>query len=309
MTNQPKTRAKPAAALKSAAVDLFVGPPPVYVRIDGASSVLGLHKKPEVVEWNGKSGVGVIQKRYCCPRCGGAGRSEAWAYTGYVCYECGGRGTWMEPHTHKLYTAEASAKLDSTQAKRKATRDAKQAAARQERLDSALAAFDGWKSEHAEALERIEKMGTVTGYEWVFGWENLQTILSCLAQKTAPARAWLVESATKTATTVARLVAENEAKRAAGWIGKVGDKVEVTVTLRNRLDRQISEYPTIWSHLHIMETAGHETVVYRGSKVLGGKGDTLVIKAAIKALDEYEGVKQTVIQRPKVLEAPATAET
>lgn len=35
-----------------------------------------------------------------CDRCGGAGRSDIWAYTGYVCYKCGGSGVvadeWFE---------------------------------------------------------------------------------------------------------------------------------------------------------------------------------------------------------------------
>ena len=29
---------------------------------------------------------------YTCPRCGGQGGSDAWAYTGWTCYECGGTG-------------------------------------------------------------------------------------------------------------------------------------------------------------------------------------------------------------------------
>ena len=35
-----------------------------------------------------------------CDRCGGAGGADAWAYTGWTCYKCGGEGkvpgSWVE---------------------------------------------------------------------------------------------------------------------------------------------------------------------------------------------------------------------
>lgn len=55
-----------------------------------------------------------------CDRCGGQGGSDAWKYTGYTCYKCGGTGviksTWIER------TPEYQAKLDAMRAKRNAKR-------------------------------------------------------------------------------------------------------------------------------------------------------------------------------------------
>lgn len=55
-----------------------------------------------------------------CPRCGGKGGSEAWKFTGWTCYECGGSGVveveWKE------YTPEHEAKLAKARAKRQAKR-------------------------------------------------------------------------------------------------------------------------------------------------------------------------------------------
>ena len=34
---------------------------------------------------------------YTCPRCGGAGGSDKWAFTGWTCYECGGTGESSTP--------------------------------------------------------------------------------------------------------------------------------------------------------------------------------------------------------------------
>jgi hypothetical protein len=66
-----------------------------------------------------------VQPRIC-NRCGGAGRSEAWRYTGYTCYDCGGAGT-LGPEKIKLYTPEKIEKLNRAQEKAQATRAAKRA--------------------------------------------------------------------------------------------------------------------------------------------------------------------------------------
>lgn len=57
-----------------------------------------------------------------CPRCGGAGGADQWAYTGWTCYECGGSGQRMTPYVWKEYTPEYQAKLD---ARRKKAHDKK----------------------------------------------------------------------------------------------------------------------------------------------------------------------------------------
>ena len=46
-----------------------------------------------------------------CSRCGGAGGADAWKYTGWTCYKCGGKGT--EHGTWKVYTPEYEAKLNA----------------------------------------------------------------------------------------------------------------------------------------------------------------------------------------------------
>lgn len=67
-----------------------------------------------------------------CERCGGMGGHDKWAYTGWTCYECGGKGevegNWKE------YTAEYEAKL---QARREAR-------------------YQKYLEEHAEEIARKE---------------------------------------------------------------------------------------------------------------------------------------------------------
>lgn len=63
---------------------------------------------------------------YTCPRCGGAGGSDKWAFTGWTCYECGGTGESPTPVIEKEYTPEYRAKLDERARKRAEAKRAKQ---------------------------------------------------------------------------------------------------------------------------------------------------------------------------------------
>ena len=43
---------------------------------------------------------------WTCPRCGGAGQSDNWKYTGSICWECGGTGKRRKAAIIKEYTPE-----------------------------------------------------------------------------------------------------------------------------------------------------------------------------------------------------------
>lgn len=95
-------------------------------------------------------------------------------------------------------------------------------------------------------------------------------------------------------------VAGYAAKRAAeaatsNWIGTVGKREMFTVTIRH-----IVEIDGIYgmSYLHIMNDDAGNVVIYKGTKVLGDKGERLTVKATVKEHGEREGVKQTKIARP-----------
>ena len=97
-----------------------------------------------------------------CPRCGGAGGADAWAYTGWTCYECGGtgtvRGTW------KVYTPEYEAKLEARRAARRkkweeehAEEIAQREAERKAREEEQRKAEEERKRKEAEELARKAK--------------------------------------------------------------------------------------------------------------------------------------------------------
>ena len=86
-----------------------------------------------------------------CSRCGGAGGSDAWKFTGWTCFECGGSGNGTV-HTVKVYTAEKLAKLQASEVRRNAKREAKEAVIR----DAQAQELATWRTANAEALAKIE---------------------------------------------------------------------------------------------------------------------------------------------------------
>ena len=86
-----------------------------------------------------------------------------------------------------------------------------------------------------------------------------------------------------------------DAKRA--HIGTVGQKVTMTLTVVHVVVLD-GTYGT--TYIHICEDADQNVVIYKGtSNAIPGKGHTVTVTATIKEHGVREGVKQTVIQRPK----------
>jgi hypothetical protein len=88
-------------------------------------------------------------------------------------------------------------------------------------------------------------------------------------------------------------------------VGTVGEKITLTLTIRHIVTLD-GTYGT--SYIYIMEDADQNVVIYKGNSdvvFMGadglprGKGDTLTITATVKEHGVRDGVKQTVIQRPK----------
>lgn len=115
---------------------------------------------------NGK--LGVRQKRNC-GRCGGAGRSDRWVYTGSVCYNCNGAGV-SPTHPFRVvpvYTAEKLEKLERVRTKLAAVRAAKaaaKAAAAQAEADARRSAF---LAQWGDLLVEASCLNEKAGQDWV----------------------------------------------------------------------------------------------------------------------------------------------
>lgn len=90
-------------------------------------------------------------------------------------------------------------------------------------------------------------------------------------------------------------------------VGAEGDKNrDFALTIKIVLEFE-TQFGTML--LHIMHDAAGNVIIYKGSKRLGNKGETIAVRAGVKKHDVREGVKQTIIWRPKVLATtePCTA--
>jgi hypothetical protein len=90
-------------------------------------------------------------------------------------------------------------------------------------------------------------------------------------------------------------------------LGAVGDKVTLTLTIAHII---ILDGAYGSTYIYILEDAEQNVVIYKGNSPVVGwtpegtvrvKGDTFTITATVKEHGVREGVKQTVIQRPKAL--------
>lgn len=83
------------------------------------------------------------------------------------------------------------------------------------------------------------------------------------------------------------------------WLGEVGSKVTIDLTTRHIVE-MVGMYGV--SYLYICEDQDKNVVIYKGtSQYFPVKGERATVIATVKEHGVREGVKQTVIQRPKVV--------
>ena len=219
-----------------------------------------------------------------CSRCGGAGGAEAWRYTGWTCYDCGGTGLG-NIRTEKVYTAEKLAKLNAAQEKRDAKKAEKLAAEYAEKT----AAHKVWREAHAEALALMES--TKDGNPFLLD-------LVCTAE-VRPLSDRQLETGIIAANRVIERQKQNETKT---WIGTVGERIEFSWTTDKVIELQPVQfgYRLVYNYLVLGHDENGNALKYVGNTYAWPKvGDTVSCKATIKDHSEYNGLKQTVISRPK----------
>lgn len=100
----------------------------------------------------------------------------------------------------------------------------------------------------------------------------------------------------------AEWAAEREAAGAASqFLGTVGEKITMVLTCVHVVSME-SNYGLLF--LNICKDDAGNTVIYKGNaQGFPLKGETATVKATVKMHDLFAGVKQTLIQRPKVVTA------
>ena len=249
---------------------------------------------------------------YTCQRCGGLGGADKWQYTGWKCYECGGSGISHKPQIYKVYTPEYEAKLNAQRAKRAAKRLAEAEAKAEETRRDWLAKnqFDEngdtfiFTGNTYDIKDQLRKLGAK--YSNALGWHinapvdgyNMKTLnINDIA--TATLYGYTIDNLK----VAEQLAPPQEEKPVSNYIGNVGDKIDMTVTLDHIAYWENSFRP--WEHnltyLYNFIDDNGNVLVWQTSKGLAIEDGTKVrVTGTIKEHNEYKEVKQTVLTRCKI---------
>lgn len=252
---------------------------------------------------------------YTCQRCGGAGASDKWLYTGRTCYDCGGSGKSATPHIYKVYTPEYQAKLDARRAKRNEKRIAElEANAEQTRKE--------WLDKHQfnENGDTFKILGDTYAikdelkalgakYDSFLGWHtktSLEGFKSAKINILDIANETLYGYAMNYTVDLEKLIAKDkpvEQEQTSEYIGNVGDKIDMIVTLDHVAYwlNKFREWEHNYTYLYSFKDDNGNVLVWQTSKGLEiDDGEKVTIKGTIKEHNEYKEVKQTVLTRCKI---------
>lgn len=247
-----------------------------------------------------------------CHRCGGAGGSDAWKFTGWTCYRCGGLGREGGRNT-KLYSAEKLEKLNVTRDKARAKRAAKAAAEAEaawlrfnsengylaDLMVEVVESFkDVWDAppKLVNLLENAKKYGELS--DKAFNYANLLV-------------SWAFEKADREA-------GRNAESAASEYVGEVGTRLKgytAVVAFVKRLEDRYYGYTPTANYMVKLKDADGNFLLYFGSScpahpdtedengftVYGGlveAGDTVTFNAGVSKHSEYKGEKNTMLKRP-----------
>jgi len=231
-----------------------------------------------------------------CNRCGGAGRSEKWAYTGLVCYDCGGsgKGGMFEA---LLYTQAELDKLNATAEKRRATAKRKADAAQALREAAANALRAEFEATHADLLAWLRSAVEASGEEDGFLPNMLRLADTRAAWSEAQVAAIAKVKAARDAAAVKRA--------ASAHVGDVGQRLTFDATVQHVHTFSRPCFNASWKTetvcIATLRDAAGNALVVKGTSFWPTKGDTLKLKGTIKEHSDYRGEAQTVLARVAVI--------
>lgn len=245
-----------------------------------------------------------------CPKCGGSGYISAYYYNAQgVCFLCGGNG-YHETHW-KEYTPEYQAKLTERRLAK-----ARKAAPEKNAKFLRQAGFseDGRAWIVTGNTYEIKDELKAAGCKWhnLIGWhfDHAENGFSCfelsIDEITTKSRAdeYIWEDYDFIAAYIKDLKVKNAPKTGSEYVGEVGSKLELAVTLK-----RVFTYETHYSYagelayIYKFADAEGNTITWKTSKFFEiGEGWTGLIAGTVKEHSEYRGDKQTVLTRCKLKE-------
>lgn len=230
----------------------------------------------------------------CCDYCGTGIRWEFWikgsvagAKQFKVGCDCVAKTGWGIEGFEKVRAAHTRARRQAGAQSRRAARQAQVAAERAQRQADRLEATQAWRDANSAVVARLE------------AYEGTNDFLRSSAYNLAQ---WgnLTQRQLEAVESCFAVIDRVEAARAnSQHLGAVGDKVTLTITVERVIVLE-TQFGT--NYITIARDEQGNAVTYKGRVDIGNKGDTNTITASVKDHTVYNGIKQTVIQRPKLLE-------
>ena len=241
-----------------------------------------------------ENGDGTTKAGGCCDYCGTGIRWEFWikgsvagARQFKVGCDCVAKTGWGIDRFLEVRAAHTRARRQAGVQSRRAVRQAQVAAERAQKAADRIEATQAWRDANSALVARL------TAYEGTNSF--LRDMMSNLSHW-GNLSARQLEAVESCFVTIDRL----EAARAnSQHVGAVGDKITLTITVERIV---VLESPFGTNFITLARDEQGNAIFYKGRVNIGSKGDTSTIKAAVKDHTEYSGVKQTVIQRPKLVE-------
>lgn len=254
---------------------------------------------------------------YTCTRCGGAGHSDAWKFTGYTCYKCGGSGKQESPQIYKKYTPEYEAKLEERREKRRNKEIEKQLKGADER-NKTFFKKDGFDENgntwlvlgnntfdiKDELKEDGARFTNLLNWHFYFETDKYPTIkinIDSIARKNVFGDYYYNDY-----TSVADFVKSEKSKANTADIKQseyqfnIGDKVEIDLKLvsvfsfRNHFGDTNYIYKFVDSDKNIF--------IWKTSNYIKNSVTNCKVKGTVKDHAEYNNDKQTILTRCKITE-------
>ena len=201
--------------------------------------------------------------------------------TGFSCWTCGNTGVrrYVE---ERLYTEAELATVN----KSAATRAARKAEADRIAFEQAEAARIAKDADFRAAnADIIAKLAGFDGDFWTgFRESFLQRAIAPTERQVA-----LVEGE----------VAKRSQNASSAFVGVLGCRQRLALTIERIVVLESQFYGT--NYITIGRTGDGDVVTYKGRTNIGDKGEIVTVEAMIKEHTVYNGVKQTIIQRPKLV--------
>lgn len=253
-----------------------------------------------------KFGTKIYDSQRHCVRCGGRGGFTY--YPGYTCFRCGGTGIDPVNETIKEYTPERRAQLDAINEKRRQ----KKHQAYLESIPSLNEEYRKQKDIDGEFIyvvkgntfkikDELKKEG-FHYYSPIGIYRKEPTELDSYKIKVEDLIQINEDGLIKfkeekeLVELIDNLKAEDSKSE---WVGEEGDRIGLKVKLNF-----IREYSSRYGDglIYNMTDENENIIIYFGTVNLDFESkEYIMMRATVKKHDEYKGIKQTVINRPKVV--------